>query len=176
MHKSITTIFSSQSTKLERLVHDEEPNDNEVMVSFADLQFDPEEDNVPNNMLMSSKQCKILNNKHKSILQIQADTRGIKFVLGIEVEYMFKSQKNRLKTMMENIKQQHVERLKLHVSNFEYEISKLCDVAKVCNENFVERIKKVEESVNLKVAELKCEMTKEVEKTENNYSFLHGKV
>ncbi|CAH1422081.1 unnamed protein product [Lactuca virosa] len=37
-------------------------------------------------------------------------------------------------------------------------------------------IKKLEESVNLTVAELKPEMTKEVEKIEKNYSVLHGKV
>lgn len=34
----------------------------------------------------------------------------------------------------------------------------------------------MEESVNLKVAELKYEMKKEVENIEKNYSIIHGKV
>lgn len=56
VHETITTLFSSQSVEPKRLVHDEEPNDDDIMVSFADLQFDPEEDKVPNNTLMSDKQ------------------------------------------------------------------------------------------------------------------------
>lgn len=39
---------------------------------------------------------------------------------GIEVEYLLKSQVNHLKSVMEKIEQHHVERLKLHTSNFEY--------------------------------------------------------
>lgn len=34
----------------------------------------------------------------------------------------------------------------------------------------------MEEFVNIKVAKLKSEMSKEVEKIEKNYSILHGKV
>ncbi|CAI9281812.1 unnamed protein product [Lactuca saligna] len=56
MHESITTIFSSQSTEAERMIHDEEPNDDEIMVSFADLQFDPEEYNVPDNLITSAQE------------------------------------------------------------------------------------------------------------------------
>lgn len=77
---------------------------------------------------------------------------------------------------MEQIKKQHDDRLKHHARNFEYKVTKLHDVAKERYVIFVEQVKKVEESVNLKVVELKLEMTKEVEKIEKNYSNLHGKV
>lgn len=43
------------------------------MVSFADVQFDHEEDNIPNHMLMSGKKFKILNRKLNSLLQLQAN-------------------------------------------------------------------------------------------------------
>ncbi|CAI9297224.1 unnamed protein product [Lactuca saligna] len=52
MHESITTLFSSQSNEAERMIHDEEPNDDEIMVPFADLQFYPKEENVPDNLIM----------------------------------------------------------------------------------------------------------------------------
>ncbi|CAI9294638.1 unnamed protein product [Lactuca saligna] len=55
MHEPNTTLFSSQSTEAERIVQEDEPNDDDIMVFFFDdLQFDPEEDNVPDNMIMSS--------------------------------------------------------------------------------------------------------------------------
>lgn len=66
MHEPITTLFSSQFTVIERIVQEDEPNDDENMVSFADLIFDPKEDNVPRNMIMSRKHFKILNNKMNS--------------------------------------------------------------------------------------------------------------
>lgn len=61
------------------------------MVSFADLQFDPDEDNIPDNMIMSGKQFKILNNKLNYLLQIQDDTGGRNFVSGVEMDFMLKS-------------------------------------------------------------------------------------
>ncbi|CAI9272160.1 unnamed protein product [Lactuca saligna] len=55
MHEPITNLLSSQSTMVEKVVHDEEPNDDDIMVSFADLQFDPKEENVPDNLIMSER-------------------------------------------------------------------------------------------------------------------------
>ncbi|CAI9282985.1 unnamed protein product [Lactuca saligna] len=89
---------------------------------------------------------------------------------------MLNSQENRLKAAIEQIKQQHEERLKNHAHNFEYEVTKIRVFAIKSHEFFVEQVKKVEDSINLKVAELKPEMTKKVENLESNYSLLHGKV
>ncbi|CAH1412173.1 unnamed protein product [Lactuca virosa] len=76
MHQPITSLFSSQSTEGKKLVHEEDQDDDDVMVSFAEIQFDPEEDNIPDHMLMSGKHYKILNHKFNLLLQIQEDTGG----------------------------------------------------------------------------------------------------
>ncbi|CAI9290329.1 unnamed protein product [Lactuca saligna] len=150
MHEPSTTLFYSQSTEAERIVQEDEPKNDDIMVSFADLQFILEGDNDPDNMIMLGKQFKILNNKLNSLLQIQT------YIGGIE--------------------KQQVERLEVHARNFEYEIQKLRDVSKEFHELFVEHVKTMKESVDLKMVELKLEMAKEVEKIEKNYSVLHGKV
>ncbi|CAI9267456.1 unnamed protein product [Lactuca saligna] len=87
---------------------------------------------------------------------------------------MLKSQENRLKLAMEKIEKQHGDRLKDHACNFENEVTKLHDIAKERHEIFLEQVKKLEDSVNLQVVELKSEMSKEVDKIEKNYSLLHG--
>lgn len=88
------------------------------MVSFINLKFDPKEYNIPDNMLMLGKQFKILNNKLNSSLQIHADTGGQKFVSGVEVEFMLKSQENWLKLAMEEIEKQYEDLLKNHACIF----------------------------------------------------------
>lgn len=57
MQEPIATIFSYQST--EKSQHENETDDEDVMVSFADLQFDLEVENIPDEMTMSGKQFKI---------------------------------------------------------------------------------------------------------------------
>ncbi|CAI9288188.1 unnamed protein product [Lactuca saligna] len=48
---------------------------------------------------------------------------------------------------MEQIEKNHEERLKLHVENFQYEVTKLRDVAKEHHVLFPEEVKKLEELV-----------------------------
>ncbi|CAH1412920.1 unnamed protein product [Lactuca virosa] len=117
MHEPITTLFYSQSIEVERIVQDDEPNDDDIMISFADLQFDLEEYNIPDNMIMLGKQFKILNNKLNSLLLIQAHTGGRNVIFGVEIEYMLKSQENRLRSLVENIEKQQVERLEDHANH-----------------------------------------------------------
>ncbi|CAI9294703.1 unnamed protein product [Lactuca saligna] len=76
---------------------------------------------------------------------------------------MVKSQESRLKLAMDQIEKKHEERLKHHARNFEYEITKLCDVAKVYHEIIVEQFKKVHDSINLKVDVLADAITKFME-------------
>ncbi|CAI9280701.1 unnamed protein product [Lactuca saligna] len=113
--------FSSQSTEVERMIHDEEPNDDDIMVSFTDIQFGPREENVPGSLIMS-------------------------------------------------------ERLAFHSKSYDYEIQKLHGVAKEHHELFVEQVTKMKEPVDLKIAKLKSELSKEVQKMEQNYTLLHGQV
>ncbi|CAI9286646.1 unnamed protein product [Lactuca saligna] len=89
---------------------------------------------------------------------------------------MLKSQQSHLKLAMQQIEKQHEERLKNHAQSFEYEVTKIHDVAKEYYAIFVEQVKKVEEFVNLKVDKLKSKMPKKVDKLKKNYSTLHGMV
>lgn len=54
MHEPIATVFSSQSTKPE-MIHNDELGDDEIMVTFSDIQFDPEEENILDDLIMSGK-------------------------------------------------------------------------------------------------------------------------
>ncbi|CAI9285895.1 unnamed protein product [Lactuca saligna] len=95
---------------------------------------------------------------------------------GVEVEYLLKSQESHLRSMVENIEKQQVERLKIHDDKFEYEVKKLCDVAKERHEILVEQVKAIKESLDLKMTNLKAEIAKEVEKLEKVIMFFMAKL
>ncbi|CAI9294643.1 unnamed protein product [Lactuca saligna] len=118
MHQPVTSFFSSQSTKGEKTDPKDEPDDDDIMASFVEIQLDPKEDNISEN---------------------------------VEVDIMLKSQENHLNSAMEQIEKQHVEQLKHHVQNFQYEVAKLHYVEKEHHKYFVELVKNVKEFVNLKV-------------------------
>lgn len=101
MDQPITSLFPSQSSNGPKSTSEVEQDDDNYMVSFGDLQLDPEEENIPDQMLMSRKQLKILNCKLNSLLQIQEDTRSRHFVSVIKVDVLLKAQEHRLKTLME---------------------------------------------------------------------------
>lgn len=64
LNQTITTLLQSQSTEVQRTnPADDATDDGEFMGSFADIKFDPEEENKPDHMLMSEKQFNILNRK-----------------------------------------------------------------------------------------------------------------
>ncbi|CAI9265557.1 unnamed protein product [Lactuca saligna] len=71
MNQLLHSSLLNQLKQRKIVTQKDDPNDDEIMVSFANLEFDPEEENVPDNMIMSSKQFRILNNKINSLLQIQ---------------------------------------------------------------------------------------------------------
>ncbi|CAI9275184.1 unnamed protein product [Lactuca saligna] len=77
LQQPITSIFPSQSIDGPKKVNDDaNTNDGEFAGTFDDLEFDPEEENIPDHMLMSGKQLKIYNKKLNSSLQLQADVGG----------------------------------------------------------------------------------------------------
>lgn len=97
MQEPITTLFSSQSTEAEKSVREDEADDDNVMISFAELQFNPEENDIPDELIMSimsSKQFKILNSKINSLLQFFANTGGKNYVTRVEFDYLMKAQEN----------------------------------------------------------------------------------
>ncbi|CAI9284827.1 unnamed protein product [Lactuca saligna] len=153
MDQPITSLFPSQSSDGLKSTSEVARDDDDYMVSFGDLQFDPEEEGIPDHMLISRKQFKILNRKLNSLLQIQADTGSRHSVSGIEDDVLLKAQEHRLKTFMEQIDMKQEERLK-HQS-----------------ESFVH-----EEDVNLKIEEVCTKLTKELTKLDHRYSNLYTKV
>ncbi|CAI9290379.1 unnamed protein product [Lactuca saligna] len=94
MQQPITSFFPSQSTKGPKIVNGDKTNDGKFMGSFAEIEFDPEEENIPNHMLMSGKQFKILNRKLNSLLQFQVDAGDKHSISRIEVDVMLKAQEH----------------------------------------------------------------------------------
>ncbi|CAI9266759.1 unnamed protein product [Lactuca saligna] len=86
--------------------------EDDYMVSFVDIKFDLEEENIPDHMIMSSKSFKILNYKLSSLLQLRADVESQHNVFEIEIDVMLKAQELRLKDMMHRIDKSNEMRVK----------------------------------------------------------------
>lgn len=69
LQQPITTLFPSQSTEPSKPHSDDETDEGGFGGTFDDLHFNSEEEDIPDHMLMSGKQFKILNRKLNSILQ-----------------------------------------------------------------------------------------------------------
>ncbi|CAI9270781.1 unnamed protein product [Lactuca saligna] len=55
MNQPITSLFPSQSTVPPKTMNDDDTNDGLYGASFADLEFNPEEEDIPFHMFMSGK-------------------------------------------------------------------------------------------------------------------------
>ncbi|CAI9296860.1 unnamed protein product [Lactuca saligna] len=81
INQPVTSLFSSQSTdppiNTTEAHHSSDDDENIFGGTFGDIQFDPKEEEIPDNLILTGKQFKILNQKLNSLLQIQAD-RGRK--------------------------------------------------------------------------------------------------
>ncbi|CAH1454020.1 unnamed protein product [Lactuca virosa] len=51
MQEPIATLFSFQSTEPEKTIHAAEADDDDVMVPFTELQFNPKEEDIPNEFI-----------------------------------------------------------------------------------------------------------------------------
>ncbi|CAI9302880.1 unnamed protein product [Lactuca saligna] len=72
MHEPNITLPSYQSTKAKRIVQEDEPNDDDIMVSFSDLQLNPDEDSVLNGMIMSEMNYLLMSQEiHLLILKLR---------------------------------------------------------------------------------------------------------
>ena len=70
MQQPITSLFSSQSTEGPNTVNDDETDHGGFDGSFSDIEFDRNEEDIPDHMMMPGKQFKILNQKLNSLLQL----------------------------------------------------------------------------------------------------------
>ncbi|CAI9298061.1 unnamed protein product [Lactuca saligna] len=119
------------------------------MVLFAELQFNLEEENILDELLMSGKQLKILNSKMNYILQFLVDIGCMNSVSIVEVKYLLKSQESRPKIFIENVDKRHEERMATQSINFDHEISKLFHVAKEHHELFMKQVSDMKASLEL---------------------------
>ncbi|CAI9295424.1 unnamed protein product [Lactuca saligna] len=152
--KMIDVITLEVSTVESILEEDDETDDGEFMGSFADIEFDPEEEGIPDHMLMFGKKFKILNRKLNSVLQLQADSRDT-------LNRMDKNNELRVKAQFES---------------FNGALRALMDVEKEIHVLYVQDVKTIRENVNLKIQELRDDMAKEFTALDHNYSTLHNKV
>lgn len=107
-----------------------EDDEDNVMVGFAKLEFNPKEDNLEDHAIMSGKQIKILNSKLNSILQFLNDSVGKSTISGKEVQYLLKSQESSTKNLTDGVNKRIDEWLALYSRNYNHEIEKLRDVAR----------------------------------------------
>ncbi|CAI9265242.1 unnamed protein product [Lactuca saligna] len=99
LNQHITSLFSSQYTDPPITNEEEEAHnddENEFDGTLANIEFDSEEENILDNMLLTGKQFKILNRKLNSLLQIQVDGGDKHFVSSLEVDILLKGRENRL--------------------------------------------------------------------------------
>lgn len=68
MQQHITSLFPSQSTDAPKTVNVDKTDDGGFGGLFVDLNFDLEGEEIPDHMLMSRKQFKILKRKLNSLL------------------------------------------------------------------------------------------------------------
>ncbi|CAI9274778.1 unnamed protein product [Lactuca saligna] len=125
IQETITPRFSSQSTEYEKTIQEDEIDDENVVVSFAKLQFNSDDEDITCDLIKSAKQFKILNSKMNSILQFVVYTRSKHSVSGVKVEYLLKAQESRLKTLIENVDKCNDDHVAYQSHNFNCKISTL---------------------------------------------------
>ncbi|CAI9294298.1 unnamed protein product [Lactuca saligna] len=143
LNQPITSLFPSQSTEGAKPVQeDETTKDGEFMDSFADIEFDQEEENIPDHMLMSRKQFNILNMKLNSLLKLQVDARAQNYVSGIEVDVMLKAQELQLRNELDLMNKNNENHVKVKYSTFNDVLTELKAVAKERHILFVQVVKR----------------------------------
>ncbi|CAI9277284.1 unnamed protein product [Lactuca saligna] len=157
-NQPITSLFEFQSTDLP-ITHEEEEaqndDENEFDGTFSNIEFDPEEENILDNMLLTRKQFRILNKKLNSLLQIQDGGGNKHSVSSLEVDIMLKRQENRVHEAIFDINRNNEKQVKAQSSNFAYDLKELKVVAKERHILFIQDVKKVREDVNFKLQELR---------------------
>ncbi|CAI9265787.1 unnamed protein product [Lactuca saligna] len=150
LNQPFTTLFSSQFTDPpksdEPPTHSEESEneDTEFGCMFTDLEFDEEEENFPDHMLMSMKQFKIMNKKLNSVTQSQVDMGG--------------NSESQLLEKVDHSDQNNELGVNSQASKFMGAVKELKQVAKERHTLFSLDVKKVIEDENFKLQELLDDM------------------
>ncbi|CAI9290625.1 unnamed protein product [Lactuca saligna] len=164
LNQPITSLFCSQSTEplvTHEEAHTSSDDDKNVFgATFGDIQFDTEKEDILDNIILTGKQFKILNWKLNYLLKIQADGGGKHSVSNLEVDLMLKQQVGRLCDAIYDVYRNNEKRVKNQLSTFSLDLRELKDVANECHILFIQDLKKVREDVNLKIQELRDDMSK----------------
>lgn len=159
--------------------------------TFEDLEFDPEEEDIPVHMLMSGKQFKILNKNLNTIIQSQADAGGSRLMSSMELDVILKTFEARLfnkfsvflqaseNRVIEKVdqKDKNTELLiKAQSTNFVGEVQDFKRVVQERHVLFVQDVKKLIEDVNLKLQEIREDMQKEIAIVQHDYASLNQKM
>ncbi|CAI9274653.1 unnamed protein product [Lactuca saligna] len=190
INQPFTSILSSQSTDPPRSM-EESKNERGFGGTFETLEFDDEEEDFPDHMLMSMKQFKIMNKKMNSIIQSQADMGGSSSVSSFEldglmkafearmvskVSGMLKDTESRILEKLDHTDQKTELRVNSLYSKFVGAVKEFKNVQKERHTLFVLDVIKVREDVNFKLQELRDDMVKEVDSVKKDYATRQKKV
>lgn len=121
------------------------------MDSFANIEFDPIEEDIPDHMTMYGKKFKILNQKINSLIQLQDDGGGKNSVSGIEMEVMLKVQERRIQDKLDLLNQSNELRVKAQSNTFNGTLRDLKDIEKAKHVLHVQDVKTVQGNLNFKI-------------------------
>ncbi|CAI9302926.1 unnamed protein product [Lactuca saligna] len=157
LQNPFTTLFPSQSP--ENPQPSQQLSDTEVEGGafggiLDDIPFDSNEEDIPDHMLMTGKQFKILNQKLKTIIKTQVDSGRMSSISAMEVDVMLKGAKKRIMEKIDQSDKNNELRLESQGSNFTSAVQDLKAATKERHILFVQDVKKVREDVNFKIQEL----------------------
>ncbi|CAI9293186.1 unnamed protein product [Lactuca saligna] len=113
MQEPITTLFSSQSTKKSN--QEAGANNDDIMVSFVKIQFNPEEENIPDELIMSAFHSKSIDYEIQKLRDVTKECHELfvekvstmKESLDLKVAELKSMLSEKVKKMEENYKLLH---------------------------------------------------------------------
>ncbi|KAL7607644.1 hypothetical protein Lser_V15G16187 [Lactuca serriola] len=179
LQNPFTTLFPSQSP--ENPIPSQQMSDPEVEGGafggvLDDISFDSEEEEIPDHMLMTGKQFKILNQKLKTIIQSQADSGRMSSISAMEVDIMIKGAEKRILEKVDQSDKNNELRVQTQGNNFTTTLKDLKAANKERHLLFIQDVKKVREDVNFKIQELKSDIEKDLQAVNTRQEDLHKQV
>ncbi|KAL7604923.1 hypothetical protein Lser_V15G18161 [Lactuca serriola] len=179
LQNPFTTLFPSQSP--ENPIPSQQMSDPEVEGGafggvLDDISFDSDEEEIPDHMLMTGKQFKILNQKLKTIIQSQADSGRMSSISAMEVDIMIKGAENRILEKVDQSDKNNELRVQAQGNNFTTTLKDLKVANKERHLLFIQDVKKVREDVNFKIQELKSDIEKDLQAVNTRQEDLHKQV
>ncbi|KAL7586161.1 hypothetical protein Lser_V15G40639 [Lactuca serriola] len=179
LQNPFTTLFPSQSP--ENHIPSQQMSDPEVEGGafggvLDDISFDSDEEEIPDHMLMTGKQFKILNQKLKAIIQSQADSGRMSSISAMEVDIMIKGAEKRILEKVDQSDKNNELQVQAQGNNFTTTLKDLKAANKERHLLFIQDVKKVREDVNFKIQEVKSDIAKDLQAVNTRQEDLHKQV